>query len=52
MQPLFQTVIQPRRTVTLGGEQAGREMFRVELQKQSLADVRSCIRFIAIEQTA
>jgi hypothetical protein len=44
-------VIPTTRTVKLGGESFGRETFAVELETQSLADVRSLIRSIVREQT-
>jgi hypothetical protein len=52
MSTLFPEVIPTRRMVTLGGQRTGRDLFRVELQTQSLADVRSYVRWITIDETA
>jgi hypothetical protein len=45
-------VILPRKSTTLGGERVARDRFVVEVQHQSLADVRSMLRGITREQTA
>ncbi len=48
----FPEVIPRTRTVNIGGEAYGSERFSVELQTQSLADVRALIRNITAEETA
>jgi len=48
----YPTVIAPTRTTTLGGQQFGREALTVEIEKQSLADVRRLIRNTTAEQSA
>lgn len=47
----FPTVIAKSRTVTLGGERFGRELLTVEMNTQSIADIRAYIRSTVIEQT-
>ena len=51
MQP-FATVIPKSRTVTLGGVRFAKDTFLVELQTQSVADVRSYIFTTTVQQTA
>jgi len=45
------TVIPPTKTVRLGDQQFGRQTFDIELEQQSLADIRALIRDIVTEQT-
>jgi hypothetical protein len=46
------TVIPRTRTTTLGGQAAGSERFLVEMQTQSLADVRQMVKDITAQVTA
>jgi hypothetical protein len=47
----FPLVVVPRREVTLGGVQVGRQTVLAELHTQSVADVRSYIRALTVQET-